>query len=402
MLKRQAIAVLVLVCFNGDPALAILDPAIVIDVPPPDEPVRFYTGYSLAHDSNLLRATEDEGEASDTLHRLDVGVELKLKLNRQLATVRLDASRNEFERFTQLDYDGRDLLGRLDWLVGNRWHGDISYSNTRTLNKLTELQSPTRDLLTQQRGFANALYRLDPTWSISGGLEYFELEHSATGQEVFDRREDAINLNLHYLNAVKNKLALQIKAIDGQLPEREFQPGVVIDNDYRQFELGAIADWYLTGKTLLRGGIGYTQRNYREMADRDIDGVTGRLTLHWFATAKTEIAFTGLREISAVEDFTAAYALTSGVSVAPLWTPTEKIRVEGDFYYQERDFEGEVASEDAQRRDEVHGANLSLSYTPREKIRLAVMAQTEKRDSNRESKDYRYNIVGVSVRIEFY
>lgn len=405
MNKNQAMPYVVSLLFGANSVLAAIDSAVPIDAPvlAVDDPIRFHAGYSVARDSNLLRVSDDVAEEeSDTLHRLEAGVELKLNLARQLATIRLDASRNEFERFSELDHDGRDLLGRLDWQIGNRLRGDVGYTNTRTLNTLVELQSPIRDQLTQQRGFASARYFLDPNWSVSSGLEHYELEHSANVNEVFDRREDSIYLNLYYLNVAKNQIGLQFKAINGELPEREFQPGIFVDNDYRQFELNAIADWYLTGKTLLQGGMGYTRRNYRELGDRDFDGVAGRLTLNWLPTGKIQVAFTGRREITAVEDFSATHAIVTGLTVAPVWTPTAKIRVEGGFYYEERDFEGEVASSNERRSDEVHGANLTLSYMPREKIRLALLAKTENRDSNRVFRDYRYEIVGISVRIEFY
>jgi exopolysaccharide biosynthesis operon protein EpsL len=377
-----------------------------------DDPLRLIARYAVTRDSNPLRVSKDAdtqtdlgtSNTGDTIHRAEAGAELDLRLSQQHINAKASASQNKFNRFTTLDYTGHDVQAKWDGRAAQRWSGDAGYGNSRSLDSFSELHRPQRNLLTEQKVFANAAYQVHPSWSIRGGVARHDLKHSDATQSVFDRTEDYADLNLIHLNKANNSTGVQVRTTSGRLPERELTPGTLVNNNYRQNELNAVVDWNYSGKTRLQGRVGYVKRNYRELPARDFAGAAGRVSVAWTPAAKSELSLSLWREVDAVEDFISTYAVSKGVSLAPTWNATAKISVQGFYSYQYRDHVGNAgltANDSDQRKDKLKSAGISVVYRPTQKTELGLAYQNENRDSNRALADYRDHSVMGSARIEF-
>jgi exopolysaccharide biosynthesis operon protein EpsL len=366
----------------------------------PEDAIRPYASYSVTRDSNLFRL-QDNPE-SDVLKRLEAGVDIDLPISRQHLLARANVSNTRFNRFSDLGYDGRDLLGQWNWQLGNLWSGDLGYSNTRTLASFADIQQRLQNVRTQQRAFADASYRLHPDWRVSAGTSRYDLTNSAGSQNYLDRTEDAAELGLQYISPTSSTVGLQLKRIDGNLPNRELISSILYDNSYRQTELNATANWAFSGNSRFTGRLGYTRRKHAQVAERDFSGIAGRLGMNWVMAGKTTVDAAVWREVGAVEGGSSSYVLSSGASLAPSWAATSKLTVQGRISYQKYDYQGDPRFINVQlRKDTVRTLAVGAFYAPWRSTRLGLNFQTDRRDSNTAQADYRANSVTASVRVEF-
>jgi len=366
----------------------------------PEDNVRPYASYSVTRDSNLFRL-QDNPE-SEVLKRLEAGIDIDLPVSRQHLLARANVSNTRFNRFSDLDYDGRDLLGQWKWQLGNLWSGDLGYSNAHTLASFADIQQRLQNVRTQERAFADAAYRLHPDWRVSAAASRFDLTNSAATQNYLDRTEDAAELGLQYISPTSSTVGLQLKRIDGNLPNRELISSILYDNSYRQTELNATANWAFSGNSRFTGRLGYARRKHEQVAERDFSGIAGRLGMSWLMAGKTTLDAAIWREIGAVEGGTSSYVLSSGASLAPSWAASSKLTVQGFIRYQKNDYQGDPRFINFQlRKDAVSTLAVGAFYAPWRSTQLGLNFQTDRRDSNVAQADYRANSVTASVRVEF-
>jgi exopolysaccharide biosynthesis operon protein EpsL len=371
--------------------------------------VRFSAALGFVRDDNLLRAPSDEEaraalgvtRESETIRRVQVGVEGKIKPGRQTFTGKASVNDNRYNKFHELNHYGWDAEGRWDWQAGNNWSGEVGFSNNRQINNFTELRVPKKDLVTRQRAHASAAYQFHPDWQILGGVAREDLKHSDSGQRVFNRKEDSIDIGLRYTTKAGNSITLQAKGISGKPEPRDLGTGTLANNEYRQTELNVLSEWALTGHTRLSTRLGYARRRYEEFSSRDFSGIAGRATLTWSPTDKTDIAVSAWRELEPVEDLTASDALSRGWSISPAWRATEKITVQGFLARQKRDHEGAGRTSIDQRKDKLQTAGIGITYRPLKNTELSLSYQTEKRDSNLTLDEYKANTISLGIRAEF-
>jgi hypothetical protein len=107
------------------------------------------------------------------------------------------------------------------------------------------------------------------------------------------------------------------------------------------------------------------------------------------------------REIGIVDDLSTAYSLNKGISLAPRWQISEKILLEMQAKYEQRDFTQSLAATSAPvnaRKDSLRTVALALSYKPlRNTILQTSVFHTEK-SSSLQFDSYSRNGVSISVQ----
>jgi len=371
-----------------------------------------YAEYSFTHDSNIFRLANDQEalavlgttEKSDEIQRLRVGIDVDYALSRQRFIVQASINRNTYNRFSDLDFSGREILTRWDWQVGNQWSGDIGYSNVLTLGSYTQLQQLVQNEVTQELLFFNGGYLFHPSWRVRAGLSGYEVDYDAAVQQAFNREETIGLVGLQYLSAAGNIAELQVKNTDAEYPNRQEAIGPVFDDQYDQNELNALVEYALTVKTRFIGRLGYVHRGYNRDFVEDYNGLNGRLTVDWAPTAKTRLTASTFRELQSIDSIESNYLLATGISFGPNWLPTSKIIVQGLIYYENRDYRGTPASVlggSPRQEDNVRGVALGVTYDPVRLIRLGLGYVVESRNSNQAFEDYSYNAVSATVRAQF-
>ncbi|MDX1252771.1 MAG: hypothetical protein IDH49_11070 [Gammaproteobacteria bacterium] len=362
---------------------------------------RPYVSASIIHDSNLFRFSRDfrSDDTSDTIKRLEAGMNVDYTLGRQQVLVDASVNRSFFQRFDFLDFDGNDGRAVWNWQLGSRWQGDLGYTRNQRLATFTEVQSPVRDVRTQQSAFVNALYTFDPDWRLRAGGNWYNLESGAAARRFLNREEVSGVLGAEYVNEAGNFVGGQVKVISANFPDRVVG---VLGNSYVQSELQGVVDWRYSNQSYFKGRLGYTERKHDQVPSRDFNGLTGRLTYEWSVTAKTLARAEIGREIGSIDNLINTYAVTRMVSTGATWLPTVKTFVKGDVAYKQRDFRGDPGlGFTGVREDNIRTLSVSAGYRPLSNVLLALDAVIERRGSTRVFADYSYNMVSASVRVEF-
>jgi exopolysaccharide biosynthesis operon protein EpsL len=366
----------------------------------PEDAFRPYVSYSVTRDDNLFRTASNA--ETETINQLMAGINVDLPISRQRVLARASVSKTKFSRFGDLDYSGRDLLGQWDWQLGNQWSGDLGYSNTRTLASFADFQQRTQNLRTQTNRFFDAAYKLHPEWQVKAGMSRHELTNSAESQSYVDSTSDTAQLALNYVSPTSSTVGLQVKRIDGKLPNRELIVATLYDNSYRQTEYNATADWAFSGDTRFTGRLGYTKRAHDQVPERDFSGIAGRLGMNWMLAGKTSVDFAVWRELGSVDSGVASYYVTKGASITPNWAVTSKLNLRGRLSTENRDYQGDprAVNYDA-RQDKVRTLSVGASYTPWRNTQVGLNYQRDRRSSNRAGAEYSDNSITASIRIDF-
>lgn len=371
-----------------------------------------YVDYTFTHDNNLFRLANDAEalavlgttDKSDNIHRLKLGINVDYLLSRQRFVVDANISKNWFNRFSDLDFTGHELLARWDWQVGNQWSGDIGINTVTTLGSFIQLQQFVQNEISQDTFFVNGGYLFHPSWRVRGGFRGYDVEYDAQTQQLFNREDVTSLVGLQYLSRAGNLAELQLKYTDAEYPNRRQFLGPTIDDEYDQTELNALVEYAATVKTKFFGNLGYVQRDYNGTFVEDYDGLNGRLTMDWSPTAKTRLTASVFRELISIDDIASNYWLTTGVSIGPNWLPTTKIILQGLIYYENRDYRGTPASVLGglpRQEDNVRGIAIGVTYDPLRFLKLGLGYVVESRNSNRALEDYSFNALTATVRAQF-
>lgn len=353
---------------------------------------------STTYDDNVFRLSDDLDDAgtiaaigttdrSDVISRLEVGLDADLQFSRQRLLLGVNVERKVFNLFDFLDFTGTNANATLQWEVGNRLNGDAGFTYIETLSGFDLLQAPVRDEEKRRTQFVNANYEIGSGLEIHGGFEGFDLRRSELSD--LNRDEDTGKAGVRYTSRADNFVDLEARFTEGDVGSG------ASSNDYEQSEINAEVD-YSRSKSHINGSIGYVQRDPEQADLKEFDGFVGRVIYDWSVTGKTLISFSAWRQIQSTEDLESSYTLTSGVSITPSWSPTEKTVVAGRLSHEEFDFEGTDNREDTLRI-----ASISLGYTPFRNTLLALAYQNEDRGSTTPNADYEDDIVTASVRVDF-
>jgi len=366
----------------------------------PEDAFRPYVSYNVTRDDNLFRTATDA--EADTINQLSAGINVDLPISRQHVLARAAVSKTQFSRFGDLDYSGRDMLGQWNWQLGNLWSGDLGYSNSRTLASFADFQQRLQNIRTQTGRFFDAAYQLHPEWRVKAGLSRYDLTNSAASQSYVDSTSDTAQLALNYVSPTSSTVGLQVKRIDGNLPNRELIIATLYDNSYRQTEYNATADWAFSGNSRFTGRLGYTKRAHDQVPERDFSGVAGRLGLSWVPAGKTSLDFAVWRELGSVDTGFASYFVTKGASITPTWAVGSKFNLQGRLSTENRDYRGDPRVIDfAARQDKVRTLSLGAFYNPWRNTQLGLNYQADRRNSNQAGADYADNSLTASIRVDF-
>ncbi|WP_158592191.1 XrtB/PEP-CTERM-associated polysaccharide biosynthesis outer membrane protein EpsL [Noviherbaspirillum sedimenti] len=363
--------------------------------------VRVHVGISATHEDNILGTSNAAIAAgapklSDTARRVEAGLIFDKTISQQRLTASLNLDRTSFNRFSNLDYNGRDIRANWNWHAGKHLEGNLGATHVRALTSVqdsltvTGLPSQLPNVRTQDRQYFDASWRLHPSWRLRGGLSHYELDYAQTGPQVANRTVNDGEVGVDYLARSGSSIGLQYRHAEGEF---QFSPL----NDYSQDEIKGRVDWKLTGKTDLLFLAGWVQRDNDLAPANDFSGFNGRVNATWRATGKTTVNASLWREIGALDDQTASYSLNRGISLGAGWEITQQLRLDGYYQHERRDY----TPANLARKDRVNYGSLQLSYYPIRKLRIQTAVYRTAQGSDVAANAYRNVGVSLGTRYEF-
>lgn len=372
--------------------------------------VRPYASMTYMYDDNLRRFSSKEqtllytgsSKMADTMLMSEVGIILDKKISQQAFFVDLSVNKSKFDRNSVLDSSGRDLFAKWNWHLGNHLQGNLQASQKKSMvpfSDYREVGGLGLNMRTEDRLYADAVWKLHPRWQLRVALVNYQVDYSALTQRAANLNEDSQELELDYIAPSTSKVGVVYRHAKGDKPEQIFL-GIPISNNYDQNELKLNVDWSLTGKTKLQFLGGLVDRKYDEFSERDFHKFNARGNLSWMPTGKTGINLSVWKENNAQSYVTANYTANTGASVVGSLYMTNKLTLQGNIKYEKRDFEGDVVFGQV-RSDKDKNFSLALIYKPTLSFMLNASVAHSTRDSSDDRFGFDSNSIALTGQYEF-
>ncbi|WP_413459971.1 XrtB/PEP-CTERM-associated polysaccharide biosynthesis outer membrane protein EpsL [Herbaspirillum huttiense] len=379
----------------------------------PGQVVVPYVQYNYLHDDNLLRVSSPEAaqaalgttKISDNVQSTTGGLRLDRMISRQHILVDASATKNSYDFFKQFDNIARDLKADWAWVVGERLSGNVGYVYSRSLTPFQNLRVLQTNIRTLDVKYANLAWQLHPDWTVRAVASQFGLAYDNVAQQQNNFTQDVAELGLDYTARSGSIAGIQVRRTTGHYPFDTQVGNTTLNNSFTQEDYKAKIVWLYSAKTKLQflGGITQRDRN-SDINGNAYRGFNARLTGDWAPTDKTGFKANLWREIGGVNDVDANFSLTTGVSLAAIYTPTAKLRFDGLFDYERRNYNGAAivtGITPSNRRDNYEKASLSLTYSPTNSLSLVLAVYRENLQSNISNFSYLSNGVSLTSRYEF-
>jgi len=371
-----------------------------------------YLEYSVNSSDNLLKLQNEatalsrfgNDQLSDTYTRELGGLRFDQTWGRQHITADLSANRNNFDHFSQFDYSGKNGKANWNWVLGNHLQGNLSSSYDQALAPFDSYVVFARNLQTQRTNSADLAWLIHPSWRLRTAYSRYDLAYDAISLVASNQRADTAELGVSYLARSGSSVGLVFRNVRGTYDTMLTINDELFNNNYVQKEVKLSVDWAVTGKTTLHFLGGPVQRKREFFTSRDYSGFNARLSGFTQTTGKFSVYGTAWRELGALDDLTANYALTDGITIAPSLSISSKLTLDGTTTSQRRNYSGAQVIEGltpSNRRDRYQRTSLGLTYKAGSSLSISTALNHEVVDSNLSTFDYRANGVSLKVRYEY-
>jgi len=350
------------------------------------EDITPYISWRISDTSNLFR--EPDNETSARFQETSLGVRGDVEIGRQELTFDVRQADVKFADETQLDYRPLDAGAEFKWRVGNSIHGKLLGSYEEVLSDFSQdlLGNRTRDVETRSRQEIEANYEPSSRIRMQGVLSRYTLRHSERVRKDTNEDQDEIELSLLFRTGAGTFIGVSGSLIEGDYPNRDFDPPSLIDDGYRQDRYGLAVDWEPSADTSLKIRGGRAERNFDNVSSRDYDAPFWSMDLSW--SISTRLNLTGLlvRDIVSIDNAVSSVALRDSLSLIFDWNVSEKIAIRLDAYVAQDDFQS--VGDERVPKDEYVAGGIRLTYEVREPLSIGVGAALGNRSSSFDSRDY--------------
>ncbi|NRR31617.1 outer membrane beta-barrel protein [Oxalobacteraceae bacterium] len=363
-----------------------------------------YVGVGYSYDDNLLRqADEATGPRSDSSRQLFAGVEFERPIGRQRVTASGKLTKVSFNRFDELNYDGKDLAATWFWQLGDHLSGSAGATYNQNLASFSDFRGTERNLRTQRSEFVDGAWRFHPSWQLRGRQTRDEFRFDLAQQHYLNRNEDASEAGIDYLAPSGSTIGLQYRRLKGSYPNPLIFEGQVADQGFTQDELKLKVFWKVSGITQLQflGGRVKRQHTQAQYSTRDASGTNGRAIGIWMPSQLIRVTGQAWREFTPYEGTNATYSLNKGLSVAAQYALTSKITLDGQIKQVKRDFATVAAGPGGAVQDSSRNLSLGAQYVVRNNIQLGLSVFQDQRDKSSFSTSYRAKGASLNANIQF-
>jgi exopolysaccharide biosynthesis operon protein EpsL len=367
----------------------------IVDIKP-------HVSTSVNYDDNVFRLSSTNSDTSDVVKRLEIGVDVNLKLSRQLFSLSAEIDKTKYNRFDLLDNTGKSTKLAWNWRLGNDLYGEVSSSESESLAGFNEIRDAVKNFRTSNRQRLNINWDFHPDWTFYATRDYAKLENDQLRFASLDRNDNTTEAGIRYQNTSTTQLGLAYRDTESKFPNRSGFTQFLFGDESTQQEIITTAAWAPTPKTRISARLSHISLKRENLPQRDFEGIGQRWNLDHMLTGKTTVNLSAYQEVYPVDEVESTYVKTKGFSINPGWDATSKITLRGGIGYEERDYLGSAgAVGDEDRNEESKFANLSLSYAPTYKSLLQLQYQGEKRSSSVEGIGYKFNTINFLIKYDF-
>jgi hypothetical protein len=382
---------------------------------PNDDPIDYYVGDEETYDSNLYRlpsyvtdvatVVAPNATREDYVNTAFVGFDGVWTPAQQQIALNLRANDNRFAHNTELNnYSGTaDLLW--NWRVGSVLSGTAGGDYARSQANFSETLYLGRDEVNSNDFFGTAQYQIGPRWAVYGGIRQTDSTHSAVQAQYNDYASSSGNVGIEFATAVEDTIGLQYQWMDGRFDDGIFLlNGVPFDRNFNQNTLSGILKYVLSDKTTINATGSYVKRSYTNEPEGAFSGNQWSVSVLWQATAKTQIIFSGYRQLQAYLGSQSDYFVGTGGSIAPTWVASEKLTFKFVASYASQNYistSPSVVTTGAPRLDKISSEQASVVYTPTRALAFTFTYNNQHRNSNQAQFGFIDNLATVMGTFKF-
>lgn len=359
-------------------------------------------------DDNLFRLPDDQpafdNRRADSARYATAGLLFDKAIGRQKIFLQGKVSKVKFRHFRQLDYDGKDFLGLLNWQAGSRLKGSAGGSYVQTPAGYVDVRSRERNLRRHRRLHADAAWRLHPSWRVRGAAARDKFSYDLAAQRFSDRTEDAVEAGFEYEARSGSTAGLVARKVKGSYRNPNIVGGVVLNDDFTQDELKAKINWKASASSTVQLLAGYARRRHELPGARRARGFNGRLAASLNPRQKLRLNAAAWREFAPIESTLVTYSLNRGASAGATWDASYKLRVEGALSTERRRYEGHLLPiVPAGARDRLRSASLVATWSLRPGFQLSAGYARQRRDGAAflGNGNFKSNTVSASASVLF-
>ncbi|HEY0940182.1 MAG TPA: outer membrane beta-barrel protein [Steroidobacter sp.] len=377
----------------------------------------FYISNQFSYDDNLFRAAETEDlsipvdptdpnavprvvEREDHVNLLAVGVGNDFHLGQQTLRLKGRVFDARYQDNDYLDHHGGDATVQLDLHMLTALSGRLSGTYGRKLADFAQTLGTDRDLIEtfNYNGFLR--YELGPRWSIIAGGGRMETEHDLNRRRQENLEADLGRVSIDYQTPSFHSFGVEYRYMDAKFPDAPLDANGLNQSDFEENAALARFTYTATVRTQLRFSAGYVERERPANPDGNYKGDVWRAEIDWKPRTKFSMLFAGWRELKAYTDVESDYFISDGYSLAPTWSPTEKLMFALSISYEDQEYINtrDLILVGEQRNDDVLTGLFTFTYKPRDQLAIELSYRGSDRDSNRINRRYDAQVAGIGLR----
>jgi hypothetical protein len=375
-------------------------PAYTEEVPGPG---RFWAQIGVLRDNNILRLPD--GEQSETVTRAGVGTSYDARIySRQRLRLEARADAFIYNRFNDLNYVGYGLLAEWGWELGNSLSGVLGYGRSRFQTDLSELQAAVSDLITENRVYGTAAWRVANDWRLRGGFD--AVDYDRPERRTAESTDTAVHAGIDYVTPIGNAIGIEVRKAEGDAPvSEEVDPlGLFVNNDYEEQEVSGVLSYAVGPQLRIAARLGRTKRTYSEIPGRDFDDNTGRFDIGWRPGNKILLTFEAYKVPRSIITVGASHVLVEGTAFGVSWAPRAKLVWTARFVNEDRLYSGDPAAAlgvDVLRDEMVRFWSFAMGWELTRRHLIGFALDTGDRSSNVLGRDYDFVTLTANLRYQF-
>lgn len=360
------------------------------------------------YDDNLYRlpasvspAAFGATERSDLISTTSVGARFERELSRQRVSLGLSVGQSRFQNNPRLDNTSYSASASLGWALGTRWWGVADAQRSQFLSSFADLLTGQRNVVDSQLLNLDVRYRLDPWWSAIAGVDATERRNSLPLLVPANNSEFGVEGGLRLDTGRDSNMSLVLRRVDGRFPDRV--RNAFVDDAYTQDRVALRTEYALTGASRLEGEVGWTRRDFVNLARRAFAGPTASLTWRWNPVEAWFVDVGVGRDLAAVELVNANFADTRRTGARVLWRQTAKWSWNATAERRWISFDGDpgFATASAQRADRLDILAVGLAWTPTFSTLVTADLRRESRRSTLAALLFDATVATVSAQLRF-
>lgn len=365
-------------------------------------PFQLWGQAGIMSDNNIFRRSANE--ESEQIARFGAGVRNDIRVyGRQTIRLQAEANAYVYNNFSDLDHVAYGLLGEWRWELGNDLSGTVGYTRRKFQADLAEVARGVRDLITDNRFYANGQWRLGPSVRLRAGADYAVIERPL--RTIAELRTAGATFGADYVSGLNNTLGVEARVAHGDAPVPETVAGVGLVNNSSNFsEVAAVAAYNAGAQLRFSGRVGRSRITYSDLPSRDFSGGSARGRVEWLPGTKTVLSFEAYHEPRTIIDVAATHALVKGAALGANWAPTAKLTFSTRLLHENRDFEGDPATAapgGVVRKDTLRAWRLGSGWEVTRHVNIGVALDRGVRDSSALARDYQFTAVMANVRYNY-